>query len=57
MKSLKFRFDDEPAPTGIKAPSTSPKGESPATYDLNGLRVGNGYKGIVIKNGKKALKK
>ena len=56
VKSLKFRFDDEPGTTGIKAPSTSPKGESPATYDLNGLRVGKDYKGIVIRNGKKVIR-
>ncbi len=55
VKSLLFRFNDEPGTTGIKAPSSSPKGESPATYDLKGMLVNDGYKGIVIKNGKKAI--
>ena len=56
VKALQFRFDDEPAPTGIKAPSSSPKGESPASYDLKGMRVNDSYKGIVIKNGKKVIR-
>ena len=57
VKALQFRFNDEPGTTGIKAPSSSPKGENPATYDLKGMLVNDGYKGIVIKNGKKALNK
>ena len=57
VKALQFRFNDEPGPTGIKAPSISPKRENPATYDLKGMLVNDGYKGIVIRNGKKALKK
>ncbi|MBQ0163839.1 MAG: hypothetical protein KBS75_01400, partial [Bacteroidales bacterium] len=34
VKALQFRFNDEPGTTGIKAPSSSSKGENPATYDL-----------------------
>ena len=56
VKALQFRFNDEPGPTGMKAPSSSPKGESPATYDLKGMRVNDSYKGIVIKNGKKVIR-
>ena len=41
--------------TGIKAISDSPlKGED--TYNLAGQRVGENYKGIVVKKGKKVLK-
>ena len=41
--------------TGIKAISDSPlKGED--TYNLSGQRVGENYKGIVVKKGKKVLK-
>ena len=41
--------------TGIKAISDSPlKGED--TYNLSGQRVGESYKGIVVKKGKKVLK-
>ena len=57
VKALQFRFNDEPGPTGIKAPSSSSKGESSATYDLKGMLVNDGYRGIVIKNGKKTLNK
>lgn len=42
--------------TGIESlSSTLTKGER--TYNLNGQRVGNDYKGIVIRNGKKYLSK
>jgi hypothetical protein len=32
------------------------KSADDAVYNLNGQRVGNGHKGLVIKNGKKYLK-
>ena len=31
-------------------------GQSPA-YNLNGQRVGEGYKGIIVKNGRKMIKR
>ena len=40
---------------GIKAPSSSPKGESPVAYDLMGRSVKAGAKGISIVNGKKII--
>ena len=41
--------------TGIKSPSPFlPEGEG-AMYNLSGQRVANGYKGIVLRNGKKLL--
>ncbi|MBO5187334.1 MAG: BspA family leucine-rich repeat surface protein [Prevotella sp.] len=46
-------FDDET--TGISEVNTTADDNAPA-YDLMGRRVGAGYKGIVIKNGKKILK-
>jgi hypothetical protein len=44
--------------TGISLiPAPSPKEEkSSYLYNLNGQRVGKGYKGIVIKNGRKFFK-
>ncbi|MBQ0164563.1 MAG: hypothetical protein KBS75_05105, partial [Bacteroidales bacterium] len=57
VKAMQFRFNDEPGTTGIKAPSISPKRENPATYDLKGMLVNDGYRGIVIKNGKKTVNK
>lgn len=52
--SIKIWVNPEDA-TGIKAISDSPlKGED--TYNLSGQRVGESYKGIVVKKGKKVLK-
>ena len=43
-------------PTGINdVRVTTPEAQG-ETYNLGGQRVGNGYKGIVIVNGKKVLK-
>jgi len=47
---LKAIFDDET--TGISEVNTTADDNAPA-YDLMGRRVGAGYKGIVIKNGRK----
>ncbi len=41
---------------GVEAPSISPKGESPATFDLMGRRMMEPAKGINIVNGKKIIK-
>ncbi|MCQ2292598.1 MAG: leucine-rich repeat domain-containing protein [Bacteroidaceae bacterium] len=40
---------------GIKAPSSSPKGESPVAYDLMGRGVKGAVRGISIVNGKKII--
>ncbi len=49
---LSVKLGDET--TGISEVSTTADDDAPA-YDLMGRRVGAGYKGIVIKNGKKGL--
>ena len=41
---------------GIASPKSSPEGTD-LIYNLAGQRVGNGYKGIVIKDGRKTLRK
>lgn len=53
VKALTFRFNDEPGPTGIDSVNEN---ENENLYDLRGLRVSDGYKGIVIKNGKKVIR-
>ena len=54
-KAFTFVFDGET--TGIQeaSPKSSPEGKD--LYNLNGIRVNDSYKGIVIKNGKKTLNK
>ena len=56
-KAFTFQFEDGET-TGIQeaSPKSSPEGKE-LMYDLNGVRVNDNYKGIVIKNGKKILKK
>lgn len=45
-------------PTGINTHCTADGvSQDSVTYDLNGLPVGNDYKGVVIKNGSKVVKK
>ena len=51
--SIRILVDGE---EGIMAPSTSPRGESPATFDLMGRRMMAPAKGINIVNGKKIIK-
>lgn len=53
-KALAFEFNDEPS--GIKE-TVEPHNHSTETYNLNGIRVGKDYKGIVVVRGKKFLKK
>ena len=55
VKSLIFRFDDETTTTGINFVNEN-EDENENLYNLNGLRVGKDYKGIVIKNGKKVIR-
>lgn len=56
--SIKLRFDDgNEVATGIINVENESKLFDGATYNLAGQRVGNGYKGIVIRNGKKYLVK
>ena len=54
-KAFIFQFDDGET-TGILKPVVDEKKDSPA-YNLNGVRVNDNYKGIVIKNGKKIYNK
>ena len=56
---VNVEFIESAETTGISlTPSPSPKGEgSGYTYNLNGQRVGAGYKGIIIQNGRKIYKR
>ncbi len=54
-KAFIFQFDDDP--TGIESLTPALSEGEGAAYNLNGVRVDDSYKGIVIKNGKKVLKK
>ena len=56
-KAFTFQFDDGET-TGIQeaSPTSSPEGKD-LMYNLNGVRVNDNHKGVVIKNGKKILKK
>ena len=53
-KAFTFEFNDEPS--GIKE-TFEPYNDTTETYNLNGMRVGKDYKGIVVVRGKKYLKK
>ena len=55
-KSIVLLWTDEEMATGIGKVATDEGTEAPA-YNMNGQRVGRSYKGIVIVNGKKILKK
>lgn len=50
-----YLFDD--ATTGISGIDTTETNDHTEMYNLNGQRVGRGYRGVVIKNGKKSLVK
>ncbi len=54
-KAFTFMFDDGET-TAIEQPAINGK-QSGDTYNLNGVRVNDSYKGIVIKNGKKIYQK
>ena len=54
-KAFTFQFDDGET-TAIEQPTINGK-QSGDTYNLNGVRVNDNYKGIVIKNGKKIYQK
>ena len=54
VKALAFEFEETTSIHGL-TPALS-EGEG-AIYNLNGVRVDENYKGIVIKNGKKVLQK
>ena len=56
-KALTFQFDNGET-TGIQeaSPTSSPEGKD-LMYNLNGVRVNDHHKGIVIKNGKKIYQK
>ena len=53
-KAFTFEFSDEPS--GIKE-TFEPYNLTTETYNLNGMRVGKDYKGIVVVRGKKYMKK
>ena len=55
-----IQSDSDSETTGIESLTTSPspKGEgSGNTYNLNGQRVGASYKGMIIQNGRKVIKR
>lgn len=53
-----FTLDDDGVSTGIDSIDGVPAGRNAGpVYNLSGQRVGNDYKGIVIINGKKVLRK
>ena len=52
-KVFTFKFDG--GAEGIASPEAAP--DAAAAYNLFGMRAGHGYKGIVIKNGKKYVVK
>ena len=54
-KILTFEFNDEPS--GIEEVAGEPVEPQGTSYNLNGIRVGDRYKGIVIQNGKKFLRR
>lgn len=45
------------SPTGVEGLASEPVEEQPSVFNLNGQAVSGSYKGIVISNGKKILKK
>lgn len=51
---LPFNFGGTTAIEGSLTPNPSPEGKG-SLYNLQGQRVGEGYRGIVIKNGKKVV--
>ena len=61
VKAMEFDIkllDDEATDIDeITVTRTPLKNSSEAIYNLNGMRVNDSYKGVVIKNGKKVLKK
>ena len=54
--AMAFTFQFEDGITGIDDPQLPTLNSQPA-YNLNGVRVNDNYKGIVIKNGKKIYQK
>lgn len=52
-----FLAIDNGETTGISAVSSDKGADNSALYNLSGQRVGKGYKGIVVKNGRKFLNK
>ena len=54
-KAFIFQFDGEP--TGIESLTPALSEGDGAVYNLNGMRVDDNYKGVVIKNGKKFYQK
>ena len=56
-ESFAIQFTYKETPTGINGISTDEADENEETYNIAGQKVGKGYKGIVIKNGKKQIVK
>ena len=54
---IKLLDDETTGIDEITVTRTLLKNRSEAIYNLNGMRVNDNYKGIVIKNGKKVLQK
>ena len=55
-ENIMLVFDDDTTPTGI-AVNVADRQQPAAEYNLAGQRVGRSYRGMVIVNGKKYLKK
>ena len=43
--------------TGISTPLSTQRGAGGESYNLHGQRVGASYKGIIVKNGRKMIKR
>lgn len=56
-ESFAIQFTYKETSTGINGISTDEADENEETYNIAGQKVGKGYKGIVIKNGKKQIVK
>lgn len=57
IDNIEATFPDNDIPTSIEMVNVNGESISTAIYNLSGQRVGNDYKGIVIKNGKKMIQK
>lgn len=55
VKTITVTLKSEPA--GIKEVNNGTVNENTPIYNLTGQRVGKDYKGVVIQNGKKFIKK
>lgn len=57
VKQISFEFEDEATSIDRVDVQQSAVGNPQPSYNLSGMRVNSNYKGIVVENGKKVLKK